>query len=78
MHALPSPLREKPAVEAAARGVQAGLRIDRAQAETLYYEAALHTLGGLAHAARLRRHPAPVVTYVADRNINYSNICVCG
>jgi cyclic dehypoxanthinyl futalosine synthase len=73
-----SPLREKPAVEEAAHAVLEGRRVDRAQAETLYYEAALHTLGRLAHAARLRRHPEPVVTYVADRNINYSNICVCG
>ncbi|MCL2122628.1 MAG: dehypoxanthine futalosine cyclase [Desulfovibrionaceae bacterium] len=71
-------MREKPAVEAAARAVLEGRRIDRAQAEALYDEAALHTLGMLAHALRLRKHPAPVVTYVADRNINYSNICVCG
>ena len=73
-----SPLRENAAVEAAARAALEGRRIDRDQAETLYDEAALHTLGMLAHAARLRKHPAPLVTYVADRNINYSNICVCG
>ena len=26
---------------------------------------------------RLRLHPEPIVTYVGDRNINYSNVCVC-
>jgi len=80
MKAFPShsPLREKPAVEAAAQSILEGRRIDRAQAETLYYEAALHTLGRLAHSVRLRKHPQAVVTYVADRNVNYSNICVCG
>ena len=30
------------------------------------------------HAARLARHPEPVVTYIVDRNINYTNICACG
>ncbi|MDR0238642.1 MAG: dehypoxanthine futalosine cyclase, partial [Deltaproteobacteria bacterium] len=73
-----SALRPNATVEAAAHAVLEGRRIGRAQAETLYYEAALHTLGMLAHAVRLRKHPAPVVSYVADRNINYSNICVCG
>lgn len=72
-----SPFAESPAVQAAAQAVLAGQRIDRAQADTLYYEASLHTLGQLAHTVRLRLHPEPIVTYVGDRNINYSNICVC-
>jgi cyclic dehypoxanthinyl futalosine synthase len=58
--------------------VRSGGRIDRQEAATLYESAPLHALGTLAHAVRLRKHPAPVVTYVADRNINYSNICSCG
>lgn len=72
-----SPFDESPAVQAAARAVLDGQRINRAQAESLYYEASLHTLGQLAHSVRMRLHPEPVVTYVGDRNINYSNICVC-
>ena len=74
----PTPLRETAVVAAAAQVALEDRRLDRARAETLYYEASLHTLGRLAHAARLRRHPEAVVTYVADRNINYSNVCVCG
>lgn len=47
------------------------------EALTLYREADFFDLGHLAHQVRLRKHPAPVVTYVVDRNINYSNVCVC-
>jgi dehypoxanthine futalosine cyclase/putative menaquinone biosynthesis radical SAM enzyme len=53
-------------------------RLNRREADILYHETDLFTLGALAHAARLALHPDPVVTYVADRNINYTNICVCG
>jgi cyclic dehypoxanthinyl futalosine synthase len=55
-----------------------GVRIDSTEAGALYEHAAFHDLGHLAHQARLRKHPEAVVTYVVDRNINYSNICVCG
>lgn len=55
-----------------------GQRLDRAAIDALYYKADLHTLAHLAHNRRLRLHPEPIVTYVGDRNINYSNICVCG
>lgn len=79
-----SPFEESPAVrEAAALAARIGVagssaRLDRAAAQTLYGEASLHTLASLAHGLRLRLHPEPVVTYVGDRNINYSNVCVCG
>ena len=72
-----SPFHEPEDVLAVAATVLAGKRIDRAGAETLYHKASLFTLAHLAHAVRLRKHPEPVVTYVADRNINYSNVCVC-
>ncbi|MDR1360659.1 MAG: dehypoxanthine futalosine cyclase [Deltaproteobacteria bacterium] len=55
-----------------------GRRLSRQEAAILYHQADLFTLGALAHTARLALHPKAVVTYVADRNINYSNICVCG
>lgn len=44
----------------------------------LYEKAGFHELGHMAHAVRLSKHPEPFVSYVVDRNINYSNICVCG
>jgi cyclic dehypoxanthinyl futalosine synthase len=56
-------------------------RIDRTSAEfrshlELYQRAPLLELGRLADEARWRLHPEPVVTYIIDRNINYTNVCV--
>ena len=42
----------------------------------LYQNASLLELGDLADRARWRHHPDPVVTYIIDRNINYTNVCV--
>jgi cyclic dehypoxanthinyl futalosine synthase len=47
---------------------------------SLYEKAPLLELGRLADAERWRQHPENVVTYIIDRNINYTNVCVadCG
>lgn len=58
--------------------IEAGSRISISDARKLYDDGDFHELGHLAHGIRMRKHPDPVVTYVVDRNINYSNICVCG
>jgi cyclic dehypoxanthinyl futalosine synthase len=42
----------------------------------LYDRASLLELGRIADAQRRRRHDDDVVTYIIDRNINYTNICV--
>ena len=42
----------------------------------LYERAPLVELGALAEAERRRRHPDEVVTFIVDRNINYTNVCV--
>ncbi|MHB1312210.1 MAG: cyclic dehypoxanthinyl futalosine synthase [Gemmatimonadaceae bacterium] len=46
----------------------------------LYKHAPLLELGALADAKRRELHPEGVVTYIVDRNINYTNVCVadCG
>jgi cyclic dehypoxanthinyl futalosine synthase len=49
-----------------------------ADALNLYQHATIHELGQAAHAECLRLHPEPHRTYVIDRNINYSNVCVAG
>ncbi len=36
----------------------------------------IHTLGFLADSVRKRLHPDKTVTYVIDRNINYTDICI--
>ncbi|HZL93980.1 MAG TPA: cyclic dehypoxanthinyl futalosine synthase, partial [Vicinamibacterales bacterium] len=35
-----------------------------------------HLLGSLADSIRARKHPERIVTYIIDRNVNYTNICV--
>ena len=46
----------------------------------LYRNAPLLELGGEADRVRAAKHPGDVVTYIIDRNINYTNVCVadCG
>src|SRR5215212_506414 len=56
--------------------VAAGERLSRDQALALYTEAPTHVLGRLADLVRARKHPARVVTYIIDRNVNYTNVCV--
>ncbi len=55
----------------------AGERLSRDEAMFLW-DLDLLTLGRLADRARWRLHPEPTVSYVVDRNINYTNICVSG
>ena len=45
-----------------------------------YQRAPLLELGAEADRVRRRLHPGDVVTYIVDRNINYTNVCVadCG
>lgn len=57
---------------------EGGRRLDREEALVLLREGDFHGLGRAAHETRMARHPEARVTYVSDRNINYSNICVCG
>ena len=43
-----------------------------------YANAICFSLGELAADVRRRLHPEPVVTFVIDRNINYTNVCTTG
>jgi len=56
--------------------VQAGGRLSEAEALEMYLSAPTYLLGQLANQVRQRRHPEPVVTYIIDRNVNYTNVCV--
>jgi len=53
-----------------------GKRLTAEEGLTLLEQADLLTLGELANAARKRLHPERLVTFIVDRNINYTNICV--
>jgi len=54
----------------------AGGRITPAEALALYTDAPLHALGRAADTVRRRRYPDGIATYLIDRNINYTNVCV--
>jgi cyclic dehypoxanthinyl futalosine synthase len=54
----------------------AGERIDRAEIEKLFAEGELLDLGQAADAVRRRKTEAGVASYIIDRNINYTNVCV--
>ncbi|HZE51370.1 MAG TPA: cyclic dehypoxanthinyl futalosine synthase [Jatrophihabitantaceae bacterium] len=53
-----------------------GGRITPDEALCLYTDAPLHALGEAADAVRRRRYPDNIATYIIDRNINYTNVCV--
>jgi cyclic dehypoxanthinyl futalosine synthase len=55
--------------------VLAGERLSREEGIALLRDGSLLELGSLADAVRQRLHPEGVVTYIIDRNINYTNIC---
>jgi len=52
-----------------------GERLSAADGERLLREGTLFELGLAADAVRRRKHPDGVVTYIVDRNVNYTNVC---
>src|SRR5438132_5113883 len=63
-------------IQALEKKVSDGERITAAEALELYRDAPTHQLGHLADEIRAWKHPEPVVTYIIDRNVNYTNVCV--
>ncbi|GAB3239741.1 cyclic dehypoxanthinyl futalosine synthase [Glycomyces halotolerans] len=53
-----------------------GGRISAEEAQLLYTEAPFHPLAEAADAARRRVIGDNIVTYLIDRNVNYTNVCV--
>jgi cyclic dehypoxanthinyl futalosine synthase len=53
----------------------AGERITTDEAVALIENESLSSLGLMADLVRRRLHPDGVVTYIIDRNINYTNVC---
>jgi len=63
-------------IHTVAEKVIAGERIDAGEALFLYRKAATALLGQLAESVRQRKHPERIVSYIIDRNVNYTNVCV--
>ncbi len=52
-----------------------GERLSASDGERLLREGTFFELGLAADAVRRRKHPDGVVTYIVDRNVNYTNVC---
>lgn len=53
----------------------AGQRLDLAEGIVLYEQASTLALGDAADQRRRALHPEGIVTYIIDRNVNYTNVC---
>ena len=53
-----------------------GYVINRQEALELYQHSTLNDLGAVANALRLQINGDKIATYLIDRNINYTNVCV--
>jgi cyclic dehypoxanthinyl futalosine synthase len=63
-------------IQSIADKVTSGARLDRDEALHLYRHAPTALLGRLADTVRERKHPDRIVSYIIDRNVNYTNVCV--
>ncbi len=59
-----------------AERLENGSPLNRQEALRIFEEADFLAVGKLADRVRRRLHPEKIVTFVVDRNVNYSNICV--
>lgn len=74
-----TPARPAVAAAAIANDAAAGkLRLDAREALLLLEHGDLLTLGAAANAMRRRLVPGDDVTFIVDRNVNYTNVCVSG
>ena len=55
--------------------VLAGGRMSSEECTVLLESHDIARIGVAAHEARMRKNPTDVVTYIIDRNINYTNVC---
>jgi cyclic dehypoxanthinyl futalosine synthase len=71
---LPVPVRRESLDTLLTRAAE-GSRLSAADALRLYAEASLFDLGLAADAVRRTKNAPSVVTYIVDRNVNYTNVC---
>ena len=63
-------------IDALLSDAAAGGRLSPEEAMRVYAEAPVLELGAAADARRRALHPDGTVTYIIDRNVNYTNVCV--
>ncbi|MFL5308133.1 MAG: cyclic dehypoxanthinyl futalosine synthase [Polyangia bacterium] len=71
-----SPARAPRSIDALLSDAAAGVRLSPEDAMRVYAEAPVLELGAAADQRRRALHPEDVVTYIIDRNVNYTNVCV--
>src|SRR5262245_59857306 len=62
-------------VQAILESAVEGVRISPDEAILLFNNADVLELADVADRIRQRRHPDNVISYIIDRNINYTNVC---
>ncbi|HZJ42668.1 MAG TPA: radical SAM protein, partial [Pyrinomonadaceae bacterium] len=62
-------------IQAILDNVLAGQRMSAEECTTLLESNEIARIGVAADEVRARRHPDNIVTYIIDRNINYTNVC---
>ncbi|AKU99892.1 Menaquinone via futalosine step 3 [Labilithrix luteola] len=67
--------RARPSLDALLSRAADGERLSLAEGTRLLREGTFFELGLAADAVRRRKHPKGVVTYIVDRNVNYTNVC---
>jgi cyclic dehypoxanthinyl futalosine synthase len=71
----PSQLPPAPSLDTLLSRAAEGERLSAADGERLLREGSFFELGLAADAVRRKKHPKGVVTYIVDRNVNYTNVC---
>jgi cyclic dehypoxanthinyl futalosine synthase len=66
---------KRPSLDRVLSRAAEGERLSAAEGMRLLREGSLFELGLAADAVRKRKHGANVVTYIVDRNVNYTNVC---
>jgi cyclic dehypoxanthinyl futalosine synthase len=66
---------EQPSLDTLLARAAGGERLSAAEGERLAEDASLFDLGLAADSVRRSKHPHGVVTYIVDRNVNYTNVC---
>lgn len=69
------PAKVRPSLDSLLVRVADGGRLSATEGLRLYEEASLFDLGLAADQVRRRKNAPDVVTYIVDRNVNYTNVC---
>jgi len=69
------PAKTRPSLDGLLARAADGERLSLAEGTRLLREASFFELGLAADAVRRRKHPHGVVTFIVDRNVNYTNVC---